>query len=183
MTRPYSKPLRVGATLGDLHEAQTLLREAGRRFPGSVRVRYARARLERELARRDSADPARAEAAWQQLARLDLRFRPVALLGAGRDWLGLPSAPTADTQARESFGQLGHWLAQRSRPAPDTAERDAGQFVTWWSDEVRSRVFGALDVRRAEDLHDLAPLRANLARDPLALDHLEDDFVERSAFV
>ena len=47
--------------------------------------------------------------------------------------------------------------------------------------EVRARVFGDVDVHRAEDLPHLAPVRANVERDPLALDHLEMDYVERSA--
>ncbi len=166
-------------TLGDLQEAQALLRQAVRRFPGSARVRYADARLARALTQRDASQSLHAQAAWQRLERLDPRFRPVAWLGAGRTWLALPDA---EDRAREAFGQLARWLTQPRQAASDE-RRDASGFADWWAGQVRERVFGALDARRADDLTDLGPLRANLERDASSVDHLEHDLVERFAFV
>ncbi len=166
-------------TLGDLQEAQALLQQAVRRFPGSARVRYADARLARALTQRDASQGHHAQQAWQRLERLDPRFRPAAWLGAGRTWLALPGA---DERARQAFGQLARWLTQ-PRPAASDARRDASAFSDWWAAEVRARVFGVLDARSADDLPDLDPLRRNLERDSSSIDDLEHDLVERFAFV
>ncbi len=170
---------------GETERALELLRQATQFFPGSVRVRYALARVEREAALQENN-----AASWRRLTRLDERMEPVQWLGVGRKWLAMNGAD--EEKARESLGKLGYWLNERimleKEPCADTPEdllhcfapRRMG-FTGWWAREVQIYLFGGTPVKGYDDLEKLESVwkRANLNK--IMLDRLEEELVYRFA--
>lgn len=174
----------------------TLLRQAVRRFPGSVRVRYALARVEREMAvlerkRLDKDTERTVVAPWKQLAVLEPRLAPVAWLGEGRAWLSLLDGAVAEGGARRAFAQLGRWVhehrpadEQSATPGNDTAPHRREGVYAWYADEVQRTLFGGSPIRGRDDLADLQPLRDRMEPAIAAqLDGLEEQLVMREARV
>jgi tetratricopeptide (TPR) repeat protein len=184
---------------GEVENAVTLLREAVRRFPGSARVRYALARAERQRAivEQRHLDPAKPDALtslWRQLERIDPIYRPVHLLGEGRTWLAQLDGSTVEDGARKAFGQLGFWLHNHidrtDVEAPNDKapaelrgrfKRSTNTFVSWWALEVQVHLFGMQDVKRAEDLDSLDPIKEQLNNYAPMLDTLEESWISRHA--
>jgi len=184
----------------DLEQAVRLLSEASERFRGSVRVHYALARAQRELARvrqRSLSSEAETEVIvpWRRLSRIDEHCRPVHLLGEGRAWLTLSDGATVEENARNAFGRLGRWLARQIEPTdcevdpnatPLEEIRDrfaphegADRFFGWWAREVQTYVFGEEAISRAEDLEELAPIRDRIDQYSRTLDQIEEECVAR----
>lgn len=199
-SRAASEAGLIRLTQGELEEAVQFLREASERFRGSVRVHYALARAQRELARVKSyALSAEAETdvivPWQRLNRIDAHCRPVQLLGEGRAWLTLVDGATVEAHARTAFGQLGYWIGKQIKPSDREVDRnatpmerirdrfaackEADPFFGWWAREVHTYLFGEKPISRAEDLEDLTPLRQRIAQHSNTLDQIEEECVAR----
>ena len=181
---------------GDLEHALELLREAVRRFPGSVRVRYALARAERERAGREKlkAVPENEQAVvvpWKRLVKLEQQCKPVGLLGEGRAWLALSDGAHVEHEARNAFGGLAHWVTGRigveiHRPAPpglfrgEDDEESQGEGLPmsqWWAWEVREHLFGGEPVQDADGLGDLTGIRLRVDEKGDLLNRLEEELV------
>jgi tetratricopeptide (TPR) repeat protein len=190
--------LEIG--LGEWEAAVRLLTEAARRFPGSVRVRFALARAQRAVAqhqsrRLDAASERQVIGPWRQLGKMDPRCRPVQLLGEGRAWLSLQDGSTVTDRARDAFGDLGRWLSKRLKPIhaqpPAYAtclERDrmhfqplesVEPFVGWWAREVQATLFGSNAVASVDELSDLSPVLSRLKNNAALLDNLEEEGLSR----
>lgn len=199
-SRAASEAALLSFTQGDLKEAVELLSEASARFPGSLRVQFAFARAQRELARKRQRDfSAEAETElivpWRRLSHIDEHCRPVQFLGEGRTWLNLRDGETVAGKARDAFGRLGHWLQRRIEPShkkdnsnATTLEQVRERFVAikgpddffgWWAREVQIHVFGEHPVSRAEDLEELGTLRQRLDRNSRTLDQIEEECIAR----
>jgi tetratricopeptide (TPR) repeat protein len=171
----------------DLEVTLTLLREAAQRYPGSARVRYTLARAEREAAAlRRHLDPEKPEAPalpWRRLGRLDERFVPLQFLGEARTWLVQVDGSLLAEQARSALGNLAYQI-RRLKPtvseAEDSEERSP-DFISWWTDEIRSHVFGGEPVANYDDITDLGHIQQNLDQNAMLLDRLEEDWVTHFA--
>jgi tetratricopeptide (TPR) repeat protein len=167
----------------DLEVTLTLLREAAKRYPGSARVRYTLARAERErAARRRHLDPQNPEAPiqpWQRLGRIDERLAPLQLLGEARTWLVQVDGDFLAEQARSSLGKLAYRIQnlKSSKSEAGESEDRSRDFVSWWTDEIRSYVFGGESVAGYDDITDLGSIRQNLDQHAVVLDRLEEDWV------
>jgi tetratricopeptide (TPR) repeat protein len=179
---------------GKLDEAVAILREATKRFPGSARVKYALARAERELARRENSLLYAAErdvtTPLRELGRLDEHYRPIQLLGESRGYLILRDGATVKGKAINALGRLARWISERPDPAimggmkDSTAEEsDELTFIQWWSEQVYDRVFGAQSVKLAADISDLDTIARQVLENENALNELEEDFVFKYAAV
>jgi len=174
---------------GDLEQALSLLREATRRFPGSARVRYALARAEREVATRrgrlDLAAPEAPVLSWRRLSRLDERLRPLQLLGEARTWLAQTDGAIVAENARSCLTQLGRWIGG-VKPIADVRPEErklpaTTVFLSWWADQVGSRVFGAARPVHPDELEDLGPVEERLKAEPMPLNYLEEDWLQHFA--
>jgi len=188
---------------GDLDAAVALLREAAKRFPASARLRYALGQAERRLAERERqrfepTGSARLLEPWRRLGHLDLRYRPVQLLGEARAWLAQVDGQTVEEGARAAFVELERWIAKRVQlkegaPATDDlgALREAfllaggaefpehPDFSDWWAREIQVHLFGSTMARSQEELSSLAPVRDALAAHARTIDILGEDYVRR----
>jgi hypothetical protein len=177
---------------GDLELAVKLLGEAAERFRGSVRVRYALARAERELAEREGLTvmpevEQRVLVPWRQLARLDQRCRPVSMLGEGRAWLALTDGEQVEGHARDCFGKLARWVherlgaeEERGRGRGDSGDSEGEEDVNvfgWWAQNIQRHLFASESVSSAKDLGDLAPIRGRVHEHADLLNRLEEELV------
>lgn len=192
----------------DLKQALPILREAARVFPGSAKVHYALARLERELVLREgqtkghSAQEAVIEP-WRQLGRANELLLPLSLLGEGRAWLSIEDGYKVVQGARDAFGRLARWItrqrsdnkikrtADEAVPLTDTTEYDTNtddttdstplSFSLWWANQIQQYIFGEQQVSRADDLKDIEPLRTMISKHNSKLNLLEEDYLYRIA--
>ena len=177
---------------GDLEHAVTLLRKAAERFRGSVRVRYALARAERELAEREKQTfipevEQRVLVPWRQLARLDQRCRPVSMLGEGRAWLALTDGEHVERHARDCFGKLARWVherlgadEERGRGRGDSGDSERDEDVDvfgWWAKNIQRHLFADEPVSGANDFRGLSTIRGRVHEHADLLNRLEDELV------
>jgi tetratricopeptide (TPR) repeat protein len=168
----------------DLEEVISLLRDVAKRYPGSARVRYTLACVEREAAARkgtlDRANPEAPVLSWRRLARLDERFVPLQLLGEARTWLVQTDGSLVAEKARDCLGQLDHRI-QRLRHAGETeAGRDSRGFIPWWTKEIQQHVFGTTEPAGVEAL-ELEVIQSNLKIHAGVLNRLEEDWLQHWA--
>lgn len=190
LERLVSTESRAASELGlaylaseDLDDALSLLRSAVRRFPGSLRVRYALARAERERAGRDALrytpeTSAQVLQPWRSLERHDPAYRPLCSLGEGRALLNLKDGATVEQEARNKFFQLGRWVHDRRAASSTTSE---ASFGTWFAGRIHDDLFGGRDIQVPEELPDLAPIRERASAMAHELDLLEEEWVFRQA--
>jgi len=148
--------------MNEMEEALVLLREAAKRFPGSARVQYTLARVEREAAERselraDAPGSAGVLNPWRVLVHIDERLGPLSYLGTGRAWLAMRDGHKIELAARQNLGQLGFWITKtRERYAERAKHGDTPDLTIWWADEVQCCVFGEGRVSGFEDISELA---------------------------
>lgn len=165
----------------ELEQAIDFLRVAARRFPGSVRVRYALARAEREQARRlrlrlNDRDSLRVIRAWDDLRLPDRRLTPVSHLGSGRAWLALMDGNQVEENARESFGKLAHAIRK-------ILEAGVAANLSRWAQDLNQFVFAGETVRRADEIGSLEAIRECVEQHSAVLNSMEEELVSRFCLV
>ena len=172
----------------EVNEALVLLREAVRRFPGNVRVQYALARAQREVAERernalDLGSAAQIAKPWRRLSRLDRRMDPVSWLGEARTLFAYVDGATIENGARDVLGKLAKWTSQpqRQQDSEDYSEMTKSKTQTqslakWWSGQLRSHLFPS-GVTSAAEIADVGALRSALSERSELFDSLEENWV------
>jgi len=165
----------------ELEQAIDFLRVAARRFPGSVRVRYALARAEREQARRlrlrlNDPDSLRVIRAWDDLRLPDRRLTPVSHLGSGRAWLALMDGNQVEENARESFGKLAHAIRK-------ILEAGVAANLSRWAQDLNQFVFAGETVRRADEIGSMEAIRECVEQHSAVLNSMEEELVSRFCLV
>ena len=168
--------------LDDVDEAIDFLREAGRRFPGSAKVAYARANAERLRARRlsphlDSPPAKEALLAWNRLSRVDPVWEPLQLLGLSRTLPLLRDGAELQVQTRRRLGEL----ASRTDHMTTYATRDSLEQL--WAQRVRQAVFAGEPISHEDQLGPLNSLLSRLEENQAQLDGLESQYVDARAVV
>jgi hypothetical protein len=164
--------------ISDLDKALSLLKEAGRRFPGSAKVAYARARAERlriKSLRTDFRSDRGQQAllAWNHLARVDSALEPLQLLGLSRTLPLLRDGAGLEMQTRKRLGELAFRLDRMSRHSrADSLDRV-------WAERVHKSVFAGQAIGSADELGPLSPLFSRLEEYSGPLDHLARGPVRR----
>ena len=204
LTRPYETRARAEKGLlllesKEYEEAKRFLKESIALFPGEAALRYALARTERELARRERRrfDPAQADivtAEWNRLRLLNPAFGPLEDLGKGRAWLVQLDGHIVREKALGSFKHIRQWMrpylrfignggeAQNNDPV-DIRRLYAKKkgFAPWWSREIQAYLFGPIDINVALEDEHLDLIGQRLGRYHHAVDTLEEDFALRLA--
>ena len=186
---------------GEIESTLVFLREASKRFPGSLRVRFVLARAERQLAQLCSGRDVSRHALitpWRELTRRDGHFRPLSLLGEGRGYCVLTDDTGNLDEIRNSFGQLGRWITRQIEPASDSEslrtkdytdnlrtrfkpKDGANPFSSWWATEVQINVFGDRLIANAKEIDDPEAIRAQALDRTHLLDRIEEEYLFRYA--
>ena len=172
----------------EVNEALVLLREAVKRFPGNVRVQYALARAQREVAERernalDLGSAAQIVKPWRRLSRLDRRMDPVSWLGEARTLFAYVDGATIENGARDVLGKLAKWTSQpqRQQESKDYSGKPKSKTQTqslakWWSGQLRIHLFPS-GVTSAAEIDDVGRLRSALNERSELFDRLEESWV------
>ena len=173
---------RVAAELGFLYlstnsidAADSLLRSASLRFPGSPRVLLARGQTARVVGNLQGVDWGTAQQnmdSWRKLEQLDERFTPVTRLGEARYWLAAKDGAEVVSRALDGLDRLQDWVIPHLKPTPEV-ESDLAQ---WWATRVRNVLLMSYSsgAGREEELEDIR--KTERKQTPL-LNRLEEDWV------
>ena len=177
--------------------AQQFLSESIALFSSDTSLRYALARVEREIARQEKrrlADvtPASVIAEWNRLRSLNPSFLPLQQLGGGRTWLSYRDGQEVHKGALKSFSKMRQWMqshldfvgAKDGRRADDPESvrhcySAKEGFENWWSREVQAYLFGPVHINEELTVEHLDLIAKRLERYERPIDKLEEDFAVR----
>jgi tetratricopeptide (TPR) repeat protein len=202
--KPYQTNARAERALllleaGQAATARQFLSESIALFSGDTSLRYAMARVEREIARQEKRRLAdvtseRVTSEWKRLASRNPSFLPLEQLGGARALLAHRDGQEVREGALKSFSKMRQWMqphldfigaSNGCRDDDPESVRDCYSakegFENWWSREVQAYLFGSVHIDEAlTDEHlNLITQRLDLYERPI--DTLEEDFAVRNS--